>query len=339
VDEEDARAQLQARLHTLIGGRAPVSKYVELLTEAKGVLQAHDPLLFEIRYYLEHAEDNTRGLRASVRAWTTLYDEARSQLPETDASFRDIESSYLRNLRIYGPFGSLDEVVELRTRRLDRLVRELANEDSVGIARTDLATALIDRGRFGDLEPLSVAAGEADLRARLEHDLRTARNLSTDEIDRRTTSFGTDHPLTWHARASAVAALVALLSRGWAPAAAGQAEDETRALIDHYRHDQSHHLSLLRAKLLAAEVHIATGRHEDAEREATRVSARCPSREEGLDRGHALLVLARAQEARSRVDALSNAERALNLRNKEFPKRGHKVAEAQRLVTTLSAWR
>ncbi|GAA2128746.1 hypothetical protein [Actinomadura napierensis] len=330
---ETTRARLRVRLRSLIAAEAPGALYADLLADAAKALGPGDPLLLDIRCHQEIAASRGRTPRASLEAWTALREAAARALPETDRTFAEIESQYVRLLRIYGEFGALDEVVRRRTRRLELLAADGANEDGAdedmaGRASTDLSVALVDRGRFGRLDPLV-----ADPRP--EEDLRKAWDLAAAETERRAAAFAPDHPFTWHARSVACAAQVSLALHHGKEAELDAALETTDAQVDHLRRSRYRHDALMRARLRRAEVLDALGKHQDAEREATFVSDQWLHRVEGFDPSHALLVLARTQAARFPADALDNAELALEYRRKEFPERGHRVAEARELVEAL----
>lgn len=322
-------AVLRARLQTLVGADASGPEYATLLADVEDALGAGHSLAFEVRFHRENADGRGRPLRESLERWTRLCEQAAEVLPDSDRAFADIESSYVRHLRIYGEFGALDRVVALRARRLAALRGRAAGDDLMGPVRTDLAVALIDRGRFGHLDPLVTDPTPGD-------DLRRALSVAAEEESRRAAAFTPRHPFTWHARAVATAAAVSLAIRGGREPELRKAADAAAELVAYHR-TRNRDVSLMRAKLLRAEALDALGEHREAEREATSVTEQWLRREEGFDPGRPLLVLARAQARRAPDEALANAELALRSRELEFPRRGHKVAEARHLITALRA--
>lgn len=326
-----AEAKFSARLHAVLGARRGAARLATLHEEARSELGHEHQLTLLIEYHLNYALGPGRPVEESLSIWSDLQQRARQQLPEGHPTVMAIRACYARCLSRRGHPGDLDRVVDLHRAEVDRRVRRGSTDDWIGVARADLAIALLDRARLGHFDP-RLRERDADA------DVAAARELVEFEVDRRIKVHGTDHPFTWDARTVLGSVL---LARAWRAPYWERRElsEEALALAEALgRHEWQRNLShtprALRGQLLRAEALLLLGRCPEAEGEA-RLAAVLARRYRGLDTGRALLVLAQALAARDQVGALASATEALRVRRAWFSAAGHHVAEAVQLVRKL----
>jgi hypothetical protein len=223
-------------------------------------------------------------------------------------------------------------VVELLRAEVDRRVRRGVHDDWIGVARADLATALLERGRCGRFDP-RLRERDADA------DVVTAREMIEAELDRRVKVHGSEHPFVWDIRALLGSVLLAAAQRASGFRRHMLGEEVLSLSDDLVQHDWQrafgHTMRALRGQLLRAEGLLVLNRMEEAEAEA-RLASVLARRYRGHDSGRALLLLARAVAARDRPRALGIAREALAARRDWFSVGGHQVEEAAHLVRALS---
>jgi len=324
-------ATLSARLHAVLGGGHDGAQLESLHCQAKAQLGREHPLSLLIEYHLNYHVGPARPVEQSLTVWSDLRDRARMHLPDCHPTAMAIRACHARCLSRRGQPGDLDRVVDLLRAEVDRGVRRAVHDDWIGVARADLAMALLERGRFGRFDP-RLRQRDADA------DVAAAREMTESELDRRSMEHGSDHPFVWDVRALLGSALLAAAQRasGFQQQILGKevltlSED----LIQHdWRRTSRHTMRALRGQLLRAEALSVLQRAEDAEAEA-RLASVLARRYPEHDSGRALLVLARAVAARDRPSALAIATEALTARRAWFPAGAHQVAEAVHLVRTL----
>ena len=330
-DEAGVSAQLRALIGTGQCGAQLESLYREALTR----LGPGHPVTLLIRCNANHYLDPIRPVDESLADWAELRDCAAARLPEHHPTLLTIRSHYARCLGRRGSPGDLDLAVELCRSEVDRRIDGEAGENLTGVARLDLAAALLDRGRSGRFDP-------ALRRHRPGEDITEARHLVDRELARRTTAHGSAHPSTWHVHAIRGEVLLARSGRA-EPAQRRRLGAEALSLAeilaeDEWRRSNSHTFRALRTQLLRAESLTVLGQDRKAESEA-RLAAVLARRYPGPAAGHALLLLARALIGRDRPAALAAATAALTARRALFPPGGRHVAEAEHLVGAVSGAR
>jgi hypothetical protein len=331
-DRGATEATLSARLHAVLGGGPDATQLEALYREAGAGLGREHPLSLLIEYHLNYVLGPARPVDDLLTVWSDLRERARVHLPECHPTLMAIRACYARCLSRRGHPGDLDRVVELLRAEVDRRVRRGVHDDWIGVARADLATALLERGRFGRFDP-RLRDREADA------DIGTAREMIEAELDRRVKVHGLEHPFVWDIRALLGSALLAVAQRasGFRRHMLGEEVISlSDVLIQHdWQRACGHTMRALRGQLLRAEGLLVLNRMEDAEAEA-RLASVLAHRYRGHDSGRALLLLARAVAARDRPRALAIAREALTARREWFSAGGHQVEEAAHLVRALS---
>jgi hypothetical protein len=324
-------ATLSARLHAVLGGGHDSAQLESLHCQAKALLGREHPLSLLVEYHLNYHVGPARPVEQSLAIWSDLRDRARMHLPECHPTAMAIRACHARCLSRRGQPGDLDRVVDLLRAEVDRRVRRGVHDDWIGVARADLAMALLERGRFGRFDP-RLRQRDADA------DVAAAREMIDSELDRRRKEHGSEHPFVWDVRALFGSALLAAAQRasGFQQQILGEEVlTLSENLIQHdWQRTSRHTMRALRGQLLRAEALSVLQRTDDAEAEARLASVlrRYPEH----DSGRALLVLARAVAARDRPAALAIATEALATRRAWFAAGAHQVAEAVHLVRTLS---
>lgn len=169
---------IRGRLQTLLACNGGEADFAALLKEATDRLGPSNSVTLLTEALCEQVRSYRRPVDESVASWDRLRQRAQECLDADDTTLMTIRSHYLRFLRLRGKPSDLDEVVSRRRDEVNARTARLADDDNyVGIARADLAVALIDRVRtFG-----RCAVPSADPGA----DLRAAENLIDGEIARR----------------------------------------------------------------------------------------------------------------------------------------------------------
>jgi len=326
-------ATLSARLHAVLGGGHAGAQLELLHREAEAALGREHPLSLLVEYHLNYHLGPSRPVEQSLTVWADLRDRARLHLSECHPTAMAIRACHARCLSRRGQSGDLDRVVDLLRAEVDRRVRRDVHDDWIGVARADLAVALLDRGRFGRFDP-RLRQRDADA------DIAAAREMIESELDRRVNEHGPEQAFVWDIRALLGSALLAAAQRasGFQQQMPGKevlALSEDLIQLD-WQRTSRHTLRALRGQLLRAEALSLLHRTEDAEAEA-RLASVLAHRYPEHDSGRALLVLARAVAARDRPLALAIASEALTARRAWFAAGAHQVAEAAHLVRALSA--
>jgi hypothetical protein len=331
--ERDREAQYRAKLQTLIGAEASAMEFVRLRDEAARVLGDENPTVLQLACRAEIALSGHRDIARSLLAWKELLDRAEMALPEEHGTLITIRSFYIRHLRFRAAYGDLDEVVRLRTTYSLLWQEHKVSPQWISIACADLAVAYIDRGRFGHLDPRVRCPDHVA-------DLTRAKELAEAEVKYRISTFGTDHPFTWHAHGILTEAAVVLARRAGSDEG-GSAQTMAKKLLGyHSDHQGRDRQPVFRASLLHAESLNADRQYVLAARRANLICMRMmttKTRMGSLDPGRPLLVLAEAQAQLAPNEALRNAEAALGIRQRIYGQQSYKVAEAQLLITRLAS--
>jgi hypothetical protein len=310
-----------------------VSHLQTLHEDATEALGAGNPMTLEVETYLNVGRDSARPAAQALAAWADLGERASQYLATFDPLMMNIRSQFLRCLARRGAPGDLDQVVTKRDEEMRCRFAADAGGDWVGVARADLAVAQLQRARYSSLDP-DVVDPDPD------RDLAEAAETISVEIERRRAEHGADHAFTW--RAAGVFGSIVAAQAGRTdeyPLREQLAEQALRVadgLVQHeWRRHGEHTLQALRGQLVRAQALSTQGRHREAVCEA-RLASVLARRYRRVDEGHALVVLARTEAAFDLRSALSSATRALTARREWYPEQGHQVAEARRLVETLT---
>ncbi len=329
----EPEATIIARLHTLLATDGDAGQLQSLLEVSRRELGGGHHLTLWIECHRVEAVARCQPVQASVDAWTELLEQARISLHEFDPTLMTIRSRYTRSVSRRGHPGDLDHVVKLTHDELHARALARVGDDWTGVARAEHAFALLDRGRFGSLDP-SIDELDADA------DLARAHELIELEVGRRAVAHGADHGFTWRARRVLGCLLVTEARRSTGPGARCTAADALAVadglVDDEWRRAGVHTEQALRGQFLRAEALSLLGRHREAECEA-RLAFVMARRYRRVDAGRPMLVLARILAHRDRPAALAMALSARDARMRCFSPTAYQIAEAEHLVAQLSA--
>jgi hypothetical protein len=328
-----------ARRHTLRGARAAAAAWQELHRDATRALGDRHPLSLRIECDLAALLVEVRPVAASIAACTDLRARADLALPAQHPSAMAIRALAIRCLARRGEPGDLDRVVALAQRELgDRLDAEVGDV-WIGLARIDLALAMVERVRFGRFDQLR---RDLDITTGLDDgfaELQQARQLVDAEVGQRADRYGPGGGHTWQARAVQADVLLAQ-ARLETPGRAGELTALALTIADgllarEWHRYRAHTPGALRGQLLRVRALTAAGRRREAEGEA-RLAAVLARRYDPVPRAEALVAQARATAPRDRRGAASAATRAVALRRSLLPGNNHQVVEARELLETLA---
>ncbi|MBO3750639.1 hypothetical protein J5X84_31565 [Streptosporangiaceae bacterium NEAU-GS5] len=329
-----ARGRLRAELITLLAAGA--TDFQALYDEAVQRLGARSGLTLHIACKQQQVASWTRPVRGSVAAWGGLLRTTNRALDPADPVRMEVVSRYGRWLGRRGLPGDLDIAVRYHTKELRRRVAMRATPHWIGVARMDLAWALVERARLGRFDP--VAEPPADGEA-----LLLALELATDEVTRRTAEFGPDDLGTWPACEVRAAALItAACARSAQAPIDGDVEEALRAIEPFAAGRAVNGESrLLRARLLQAEALLLLGHQQAAEQVARLALALHEARpgrwRGGIDPGRPWLTWARTLAPAGRADARAAAAKALEARESWFPEDSVYLAEVHETLAPLVA--
>jgi len=328
-------ATVCARLRALMSAGGGLGHLESLHGEAVAELGDGHPVALEIELQVQAQYDLVRAAEDALAAWADLAERSRRHLDEYHPLMMHIRSQHLRRLARRGEAGDLDLVVRLRAGEVAGRVGAGADEDWIGVARADLAVAMLDRARYGSLD-------DRLLHHDPDGDLAGAKDLIESELDRRGARHGVNHAFTWRARGVRGSVLVAQAARAGDPARSmlgAEALAVAEALVQHEWYRRAAHTSqALRGQLLRAEALSILERHREATCEA-RLASVLARRYRAVDAGHALMVLARCEAAVDPAAALTSATAALRARLGWYSEHGYQVAEARQLVDSLTGAR
>jgi hypothetical protein len=330
---------LGARRHALRGAVADVAAWQRLRDDAWRELGADHPLSMRIECDLVMLRLPVRPVTESIADGTDLRARVERVLAPDEATAMAIRAMTIRCLARRGEPGDLDRVVALCQGELDRRQDAEVYDVWIGTARVDLATAVLDRVRFGRFDrlhrDLDAASGLDDGSARLDQ----ARTLVDAEVGLRADRYGTVRAHTWRARAVQAEVMLAQARLETPDQAAGLAAAALTTadglIARDWHREHAHTAGALRGQLLRVRALTSVGRRREAEREA-RLAAVLARRYDGTLRAEALLTLARTAAPRDRRAASAAAGQALALRESLLPATNHQVTEARELVGTLA---
>jgi hypothetical protein len=336
MSNEEAKweATIRGQLQTLLGLDGDPADFDSLKVEAIQRLGATHSVTFLVESCGQYRRSYARTCEEAVAAWAELRSRAQASLPEGDFTLMVIRSYHARFLGLRGRRADLDEAVRLRRDDLSLRARILpAGDNMIGIARADLAAALIDRNRtyIGDpawLDALPPAG-----------DLAEAEELIEEEAHRRSGIFTPRNSFSQHSNGILAALLVALSENTPNPQRAAYASRSlaiTRELIDFYwEHGGARSFNILKSQLHHAESLTLLERTEEAVRAARQAFMISGHSHRNLDRGWPAFVLAKAQLAVDKAAALRAATQALELRRPVFPKDSCRMLEVERFTESL----
>jgi hypothetical protein len=317
--------RIRAQLHALLGAGATADRLDALRREAQRMLGADHEATLTVEYHLRAQRGPTLPAADALAIAADLWDRVRVALPSNHPTHRAITSHLVGCLIRHGRPGDLNLAV---LHRCDQLRRHGhgPGADGLGTAHLHLAAVLVERARFGWLDPEVTPAAATDAEA--------AGELIRSEINRRSRTHGPSHPYTWQARALRCE-LHLTLAHGAASARATEALALADALIGYeWERVRGHTIGALRAQVWRAEALLLLGRDREAEGEA-RLASFLASRYPDPNVGDALLVLARTLVRRDRRAAKAAADLALNARLRWSTPDGYHVTEARLLVDRL----
>jgi hypothetical protein len=326
MNSQERPHMIRAQLHALLGAGPTLARLDALHLEALRTLGPAHEVTLTVEYHLNHHRDLALAAGDPVAIATDLWDRVRVALPADHPTHRAITSHLVRCFNRRGRSGDLDRAVALRRDQVRRHAHS-PGADGAGTAQLHLGAALLERGRFGWLDPDIASRGP-------NNDLLAARELIESELDRRLDTHGPDHLYTWRAQALRCQLLVALAQDTgglWTAEALTLAEDIMR-----YEWEQArcHTVGALHAQLWRAEALLLLDRDREAEAEA-RLASVLAYRYPGPEVANALLVLARTLAGRNRHAARAAADLAVKTRLVWSATDGYPVVEAQLLVDRL----
>src|SRR5690242_18694408 len=189
---------------------------------------------------------------AAVASWAELRDCAQASLPDSDPTLMTIRSYHARFLALRGRQADLDEAVRLRRDDLELRSAILpADDNMIGVARADLAAALVDWSR---ISAQAQAGSGATLAGR---NLAEAMDLITLEADRRSRIFTPRNSFSQHSNGVLATLYLALAERAPKPQRTELASRSfaiTSELIDFYwEQGDARSLNILKSLLHRAE--------------------------------------------------------------------------------------
>jgi len=316
---------IRAQLHALLGAEPTTDRLDALHLEAQRMVGAAHEATLTVEYHLCDQREPTLPAEDALAIAADLWDRVRVALPSNHPTHRAITSHLVGCLIRRGRPGDLNLAVACRCDQLQRHGHG-PGADGLGTAYLHLAAVLVERARFGWLDPEVTPAAANDAEA--------AGELIRFEVNRRSRTHGPSHPYTWQARALRCEFLLTLAhdgTSGWATEALALAD----ALIGYeWECARRHTVGALHAQLWRAEALLLLGRDREAEGEA-RLASFLASRYPDPNVSDALLVLAGALARRNRRAAKAAADLALNARLRWSAADGYHVAEVQLLVDRL----
>ena len=194
---------LRGRLHTLLGSSCGAADFAPLLADATRDLGADHSVTLLIEAAQQQELSYGRPVGESATEWAGLRRRAEQSLAAEDTTLLTIRSHHIRFLRLRGGPGDLDEVIGLRRDEVAARAWQFPDHDNLlGIARADLAVALIDRART-----TGRCAGQS---GDPEADLAEPRDLVDRELERRRRLYSQTSSLVQGARLVRCEALVGM---------------------------------------------------------------------------------------------------------------------------------
>jgi hypothetical protein len=330
--EGEQQAVLRGQLFTLLSLGAddgPIDALRRVAAESLG--REHSVSLLT-EAVLQQRLSYCRRADESVEAWADLRRRAEDNLPGHDPTRLLIRSHYIRFLRLRGRPDDLDQAVTLRAAELAAREQELDAQDNLlGIARSDLAVVLIDRVRTS----MRAAGQHADPRT----DLGQAEDLLVQEIRRRKQMANGAESLLNSSRlirSELYVGRAEISDDAEREDHAATAQRIARDLVVFYgARGGCGSLRGLKSRLLLAESFALTGRHSDAARSARLACGISGLVMDNVDRGWPQFVLARVLRPVDEAAARRAAARALEEREKIFPEQSYRMIEVRDLLGSL----
>lgn len=319
---------IRGRLLTLLVCDGSTADLTTLLAEAQRLLGPDNSVTLLTEAAIEQSLSYQRPLVDSVAAWDRLRRRAQACLDNQDRTLMTIRSHHIRFLRLCGRPANLIDVVSLRRDELAVRATQLADDDNyVGIARADLAVALIDRARtFGRC---AIPAADPDA------DLTEAANLIDAEIARRARLYPPTNSMLQGAKLIMSELLLALAERdrerglGFAQKSMTMSRD----LVSYFWEQNgtgSH--EVLRSLVAQAQSLSLLGQHDEAARTARQAQRISRYATRNIDHGWPAFVLARTVLPIDRDAAKAAAIDALVARENLFPDDSCRLIEVRRFL-------
>lgn len=323
-------ATIRGRLHTLLGLDGDPAGFESLRVESAQRLGPMDSVTFLIECSRQYRLSYRRPIEETVVAWSGLKRRAQESLADHDATLLAIRSYHARFVGLRGRRADLDAAVELRRAELRLRAETLpAGDNMIGIARADLAAALVDWSRSYDRDP--AGPGDAPMTA-----LAEAGDLIEEEVHRRSGIFTPRNSFSQHSNGILAALLVALAEITGKPGRTVHASRSlgiTRELIDFYWEEGgARSFNLLKSQLHYAESLTLLEQSGDGARAARQAFWLSLRSNRNLDRGWPAFVLAKALLPVDKAAALSAAQTARAMRHQVFPPDSCRVLEVERFI-------
>lgn len=334
---EPRAAVLRGRLHTLLSLDGDDTAFATLVADAESTLGAEHSVSLLIRAVLQQRLSYHRTVEESAAAWEGLRQRASASLPDQDPTLLLIRSHHIRFLRLRARPGDLDRAVTLRENEIAAREAHLPGHDNrLGIARADLAVALIDRART-----MARCGGQ---HTDPDADLARAEDLIDPEIRRRKAVHKDETSLVNGSRLIHTELYVALAERAFARGDDQEALDHARKgtmiarpLIETSWPRDRRSLGALKSRLLLAESLALSGQLAGAARAARLACHVAGLVTENIDRGWPPFVLARIMGRLDAREARRTAERALAKRDLIFPGDSCRIIEIREFIGSLDA--
>jgi hypothetical protein len=319
---------VRGRFLTLLACDGSTTELTALLAEAQRVRGPDSSITLLIEAAIEQSQSHQRSLVDSVAAWDRLRQRAHACLAEDDRTLMMIRSHHLRFLRLCGRPADLNDVVSLRRDELTVRAAQLADDDNfVGIARADLAVALIDRART--FRRCAIPAADPDA------DLTEAENLIDEEIARRARLYSPASSVLQGARLIMSELLIALAERerergfGFAQ----KSMTLNRDFVGYFWEQNGiSSPEVLRSLAAQAQSLSLLNRHDEAARTARQAQRISRYITRNVDQGWAAFVLAVTVLPIDREAAKAAALDALVARENLFPEDSCRLIEVRRFL-------
>ncbi len=319
---------IRGRLLTLLVCDGSGTDLAALLAEAHRQLGSDSSVTLLTEAAIERCQSYQRPLVDSVTAWDRLRRRAQACLDEHDRTLMMIRSHHLRFLRLCGRPANLDDVVSLRRAELTARAAQLGDDDNyVGIARADLAVALIDRARTFRRCAIPSANPDADL--------TEAESLIEEEIARRARLFPPTNSMLQGAKLIMSELLLALAEqdRKRGLGFAQKSMTMSRDLVTYFwEQNGTSSPEVLRSMEAQAQSLSLLDRHDEAARTARQAQRISRYVTRNVDQGLAAFVLAVTVLPIDRRAAKAAALDALVARENLFPEDSCRLTEVRRFL-------
>jgi hypothetical protein len=328
-DRAKWEAIIRGRLCTLLGCNGDRADFDLLREESERRLGPDDSITLLTKAAEQEYLSYRRPVDNSVTAWCSLRQRAQQSLVSYDKTLMIIRSHHIRFLRLRSKPGDLDEAVQLQREEVNARAKYLSSDDNLlGMGRTDLVVALIDRARIGTHCP--ELAGDPDA------DLAEALDLIQNEVDQRSRIYKPGSSYLQSSRLILSELLVVQAERGDEPFRLDRASKSltmTGELVEYFwEQGGTRSFGMLKSQLARAESLSLLSRPEESIRKARQACGIAAGIVCNLDRGWPFFVLARAQRPVDERAALLAASKALAARRQIFPRDSYRITEVQRFI-------